>query len=707
MSGSLYAIANYSKRPSTSMDTFASSSEPPRAEETRRRALKNNKACVLCRARKVKCDAAMIGLPCSSCSSRQSAKDCVLPVRKGRTRKVIPVLPTPSHVCFRWVALPELLSSTLLHGSFTIFTDCWQTAAIPPASNSSLLDSLNRSNRSNQSNQTKRSSTFDSLESQSTCRTEPDLLYLNILDDAVKETTESSRHHTTSNFPYSSRPQDGSNPQSYLWTKLPRLDDIDNEYLFKKGVFDLPPPHHLDALVKTYFDNVYPFVPVISRADFIRHYQAGDCSLFLLRAILTPASLHAPADVLSACGFPSRSAAQESFFSKAKLLHDFAAEDDPLLMLQGSIILSMVILDHPTDRDFNYWFHNAIRLATKLDIRNTCVREDKPPKVLKLYRRIWWALYFLDIFQVFVNTGHSRLLENTSAIKPRTEDDWEAEDVSGASFGLLSAVTPQQKVVPVVYCELARMIGQCLSIVTNKPQQDPRQMMHALDAWRKSLAAKMHIHGNTGTDIYYLNVQAMSYRFECILCRLIRRCWQQSQHADWSEWAKQRLQSAILELDTITMRVLASGTIQDYPVSFTTTITALLALHIESALDPAETDLVRSMARISISQTMLVLIQGNEIPALKRALPVFERILAKKNLYLLPPSNLGQVPAQSPAQSQENSIADAYALPPTQVGVASSQLGQCENNSAFNVDLLGLDFLDEWQIGQLDFTGSY
>jgi hypothetical protein len=148
-----------------------------------------------------------------------------------------------------------------------------------------------------------------------------------------------------------------------------------------------------DALIKTYFDHVYPFAPVINRADFIRDYQSGDYSLFLLRVMLTPASLHAPADVLFACGFASRSAAQESFFSKAKLLHDFADENGTLLMLQGSIILCMVILDHPSDRDFGYWFHNAIRLATKIDLRNTCVREDKPRKVLKLYRRIWWALY--------------------------------------------------------------------------------------------------------------------------------------------------------------------------------------------------------------------------------------------------------------------------------------------------------------------------
>jgi hypothetical protein len=111
------------------------------------------------------------------------------------------------------------------------------------------------------------------------------------------------------------------------------------------------------------------------------------------------------------------------------------------------------------------------------------------------------------------------------------------------------------------------------------------------------------------------------------------------------------------------------------------------------------------MARISISQTMLVLTQGKEIPALKRALPIFEEILVKKNLYFVPPNILGQVPAQP--QSQDNSMADAYSLPHPQVSVVSSQSDQWEDNSSFDVDFLGFDFLDEWQIGQLDFTGRY
>lgn len=49
---------------------------------------KPSKACVPCRARKIKCDAAVTGLPCSSCVSRQCVPNCVLSARKPRRRSV-------------------------------------------------------------------------------------------------------------------------------------------------------------------------------------------------------------------------------------------------------------------------------------------------------------------------------------------------------------------------------------------------------------------------------------------------------------------------------------------------------------------------------------------------------------------------------------------------------------------------------------------
>lgn len=132
-------------------------------------------------------------------------------------------------------------------------------------------------------------------------------------------------------------------------------------------------------------------------------------------------------------------------------------------------------------------------------------------------------------------------------------------------------------------------------------------------------------------------------------------------------------------------------------------MTALLALHIESALDPAQTELVHSMARISISQIMLVLTQGKDIPALKRAIPVFEEILSKNNLFLTAPNNLSH--AVPDAQPRDNSMSQAHSPPQPQANVFPAEPDQFDNNMSFDVDFLGFDFLDEWQLGQMEFAG--
>lgn len=100
----------------------------------------------------------------------------------------------------------------------------------------------------------------------------------------------------------------------------------------------------------------------------MRGYRLGNYSLFLLYTMLAPATLHAPLDIITGCGFDDRSSAQASFTAKATMLHDFQVESDLLPLLQGSITMGMLIPDYSTDKDFHYWFYNATRLAVKLDI---------------------------------------------------------------------------------------------------------------------------------------------------------------------------------------------------------------------------------------------------------------------------------------------------------------------------------------------------
>ncbi len=76
-----------------------------------------------------------------------------------------------------------------------------------------------------------------------------------------------------------------------------------------------------------------------------------------------------PHALITECGFVDRADTQAAFASRAALLYDFQVDsDDALACLQGSLLMTKVLLEHPADKDYNYWFYNALRLATKLGL---------------------------------------------------------------------------------------------------------------------------------------------------------------------------------------------------------------------------------------------------------------------------------------------------------------------------------------------------
>lgn len=136
-------------------------------------------------------------------------------------------------------------------------------------------------------------------------------------------------------------------------------------------------------------------------------------------------------------------------------------------------------------------------------------------------------------------------------------------------------------------------------------------------------------------------------------------------------------------------------------------MTALLALHIESALDPAGTELIRSLHRISISQIMLVLTEGKEIPAIKAALPIFKEILAKNNLCTIPLTGVSEASALPQPQDWQ---ASSPASPHTLSNSIFPHSLQHEGNMPLFGDVFGLDFLNDWNyegdISHVDFDSG-
>ncbi|EKJ73845.1 hypothetical protein FPSE_05968 [Fusarium pseudograminearum CS3096] len=634
---------------------------------------KITKACMPCRARKIKCDAASIGLPCSSCVSRETTGDCVLSTRKrrtlqGRSTESRGDLPEDHGL------IPTPVSHNRLSYTHSNATDHSNT---PPT---------DRSIHASEGGSSHAHNSPGPLEIHLPRRPQPDLLYMNILQDTVNKTAagpgEAGNVAGTDN-------DNCLQTQMRGWNPLLQLDDVDNEYLAKKGVFKLPAPQHMDAFVKVYFDHVYPFAPILNRVEFMESYRSGDCSLFLLHAISTAACSYVPIEVIQECGYTDRSAAHVAFFLKAKLFHDFHCQGGSLPMLQGCMILGDFVPDHPSDRDFHYWFYNSVRWASRLGLHNTNVRP-RNEESQKLYRRIWWVLHNIDVFYFFVNTQNLRLLATAPPIEPLTNDDWEEEDLRLLSH-LLSPITHQQKASLVAHSELAQIFGTLTKTISSEPQKDMQRVMQPLDRWRMSLPAKMNPNDSSTND----------EMFECVVCRSLRRGRWGIRSEDVRKWARERFRDATLELDSILKKVLLSGIIKKIPTTFITTIAALLALHIESALDSSQSDIARSMARVSIQFTMLALNQIQDTPAIKRALPAFEMVLSKNKLY---PSSLHDVAQVETHGLQEGNVEDES----THVAIQSDPSFPQDINDQISFlggDITGFEFFDRWQMEQLDFTG--
>ncbi|KPM36019.1 hypothetical protein AK830_g10553 [Neonectria ditissima] len=496
--------------------------------------VKPHKACVPCRTRKVKCDAALTGIPCGGCVVRKCADSCVLASRKRR------------RVSVAGKQYEAVRSHSLDHSIDSGHSADLGPQQLTPFSQDSSLQPL---------------CPEDSAESQNSVH------YLGILREALdhgreKRHTEESLNSNSRQLPWLT--QDEAKPSQF--------DAIDNDYLKMKGVFDLPPQQHLEALLQTYFDDT---------------------------------------------------------------------------------------------------------------------REDVNARCSKVYRRMWWVLYCRDVLLSFFGAHSMRLLSGRdNDVAPLTRDDWEDEDTPEACSHLLLPITEGQKLYIIEFSKLAVIGERCLSIVTKHQEHDPRDLMVALDTWRSSLRIQ---HEGSSGELCHAILLASSYRFESVLARLLRMWWK-SRNVDTSEWAKKRLRSAIFELDTISGRMLAKGILPKLPMVFITSLAPLTALHIEAVLDPTESDLTRSISRISLSQAMLMLKQVREIPAIQRAIPIFEQVIAQNNICSVPTDVAGWDTYVSTPTGQRHEPENSTAL-----DAAHDEFLLHDASEEYKLwfrDLLGFDYLD-------------
>ncbi|KAM5356875.1 hypothetical protein ACJ41O_003521 [Fusarium nematophilum] len=194
-------------------------------------------------------------------------------------------------------------------------------------------------------------------------------------------------------------------------------DDL--TYLQAKGALILPNEQFQNALIWSFFEYVYPFMPVVDLEQFLesvhgRDGSSGQISLLLFQAVLFAGTAHVKMDHLKEVGFQTRRQARKAFFQRVRLLYDFNTESDHVVLVQAILLMTLWYETPKEHRNTWHWIDVAISQAFAAGLHRESTFLGSPPAIRaqKLRRRLWWACLMRDRL---VSLGMKR--------PPRIKDD--------------------------------------------------------------------------------------------------------------------------------------------------------------------------------------------------------------------------------------------------------------------------------------------
>ncbi|KAH0175153.1 hypothetical protein KCU67_g379, partial [Aureobasidium melanogenum] len=261
--------------------------------------------------------------------------------------------------------------------------------------------------------------------------------------------------------------------------RMNELDELELRILHERGAFLLPPRQLCDELVDAFFTWIAPVVPVIDRNKFMRRYKdpKNPPSLLLLQAILLAGSrVCTNSQLMDANG--STTPAAMTFYKRAKALFDANYEDDRITIVQAVILMGWywegpegkmrdrfrVASEYESDiasdvtKNVFYWSRVAVVIAQGSGMHRSVEKSQLSQQDKRLWKRIWWTLFTRDR-SVAVALGRPCGINiEDSDVEMISEDDFVEDETDPAPEYPLDPVHIQFFLNYVKLCEIMGLV---------------------------------------------------------------------------------------------------------------------------------------------------------------------------------------------------------------------------------------------------------
>ncbi|OHW91581.1 cutinase transcription factor 1 beta [Colletotrichum incanum] len=380
----------------------------PPAKVTKRRAAR---ACVSCRARKVRCDV-VEGAPCGNC--RWDNVECVVQESRRRKKNLL-TASTAAHLGAEAQLRSKGANPINIHSSAELRRP--SNASVASVNGAALLTKL----------QSAAAAAAASADSNSR------RLLSNLLAQASLFGGMTNGDGRTSQF-LASLDEPDLHAQLPAFVKpLPaKIAQEDVSYLHAKGALTLPALPLQNALLQAYIEYVHPYMPLLELYDFLAVINAqdglcGQISLFLYQAVMFAATAFVDMKVLREAGYPTRKAARKAFFQKTRLLYDFDYESDRLVLVQALLLMTYWYETPDDQKDTWHWMGVAISLAHTIGLHRDPAATSMPVRKQKLWKRIWWSCFMRDRLIALGMRRPTRIKDEDFDVPMLQESDFELE----------------------------------------------------------------------------------------------------------------------------------------------------------------------------------------------------------------------------------------------------------------------------------------
>ncbi|PGH08306.1 hypothetical protein AJ80_07902 [Polytolypa hystricis UAMH7299] len=247
------------------------------------------------------------------------------------------------------------------------------------------------------------------------------------------------------------------------------LSQDDVRYLEDQRCLQVPKQALLHSLLDQYFRRIHPLLPIFDEPRFWSSYhrtKSPALSLFVLQAMLFASCSFVSPSELRALGFQGPRDARRCLYRRAKLLYALDTESDPLSLAQGALLLS-IWCPQDNDQQTNLrWLSSAFQHARAAGAHHHRQPHlNRSPAERRAGKRLWWACIVRD--RVMSLGLHRPQLVSREAFDVDADrlnlDDLEGDGNGEAVYD--RSLRHALLLITVLLCDLCAVLTDLLSLV--------------------------------------------------------------------------------------------------------------------------------------------------------------------------------------------------------------------------------------------------